>query len=67
MGLFDELQDMAGKAEKVAAEHPDQVKGALSKIEGVVDEKTGGTHHDQIVAAGEKAQEFIEKPSQPSS
>jgi len=35
LGLFDELKDMAGAVEKVASEHPDQVKAALAKLEGL--------------------------------
>ncbi|GAC1445825.1 MAG: hypothetical protein NVSMB55_28740 [Mycobacteriales bacterium] len=65
MGLFDELKDMAGAAEKAAAEHPDQVKEALAKLEGIVDTQTGGAHHDQIASAAAKAEEYIDKQSQP--
>lgn len=61
MGLFDELKDMAGAVEKAAAEHPDQVKAALSKLEGVIDEQTGGSHHDQITEAGAKAEAYLDK------
>lgn len=64
MGLFDELKDMAGAAEKALAEHPDQVKAALAKLEGVIDEQTGGSHHDQIAQAGAKAEQYIDKQAQ---
>ncbi len=57
--LFDELKDMAGP-EKALSEHPDEVKKALAKLEGVVDEQTGGTCHDQIVAAGSKASDYVD-------
>ena len=67
MGLFDELKGMAEAAEEAAAEHPDQVKSALQGLEGVVDKETGGTHHDQIVGAGAKAEEYIDKQAKPSS
>jgi hypothetical protein len=67
MGLFDELKDMAGAVEKAAAEHPDQVKAALGKLEGVIDQQTGGSHHDQIAQAGAKAEEYINKNAAPKS
>ena len=67
MGLFDELKDMAGAVEKAAAEHPDQVKQALAKLEGVSDDQTGGTHHDQIAKAGAKAADYIDKQGTPKT
>ena len=63
MGLFDEMKDMSEAAQKAAAEHPDEVKSALSKLEEVVDEKTGGAHHDQIAQAKQKAEAFIDERS----
>ena len=65
MGLFDEMKDMAGAVEKAAAEHPDQVKAALAKLEGVVDTQTGGTHHDEIAKAAAQADEYIDKNATP--
>ena len=67
MGLFDELKDMAGAVEKAASEHPDQVKAALSKLEGVIDDQTGGSHHDQIAKASAKANDYIDKNSAPKT
>jgi hypothetical protein len=67
MALFDEITGMAQAAEKAAAEHPDQVKAALSNPEGVIDEQTGGSHHDQIVQAGNKAEEYIAKQAKPTA
>ncbi len=52
---------MAAEAEKVLSEHPDDVKKALAKLEGVVDEQTGGSHRDQIAAAGSKASDYVDK------
>ena len=65
MGLFDELKDTAGAVEKAASEHPDQVKAALAKLEGVIDDQTGGSHHDQIAKAGAKAEEYVDKNAAP--
>lgn len=67
MGLFDELTGMVGAAEKALAEHPDQVKAALSKLESVIDEQTGGNHHDQIAAAGAKADQYIDQQAKPTT
>jgi hypothetical protein len=66
MGLFDELKETAAKAEKALAEHPGQVKSAMSKVGAVVDKKTGGKHHQQIVEAEQKADEFIVKKTKPT-
>jgi MT0933-like antitoxin protein len=65
MGLFDKLKKTAAAAEKELADHPNQVREAMSKVGGIVDAKTGGTHHNQIVQAESKADEFIEKKVQP--
>jgi len=63
MSLFDNMKDMAEAARKAAAEHPDQVKSALSRLEEVVDDKTGGQHHDQIAQAKAKADAYIDEQS----
>jgi len=39
------------------------VKSALSKLEEVVDDKTGGQHHDQIAQAKAKADAYIDEQS----
>ncbi len=67
MGLFDELKDMTGAVEKAASEHPDQVKAALAKLEGVIDDQTGGSHHDQLAKASAKADEYIDKNAAPKT
>ncbi len=65
MALFDQLKGLLGTAKKAAADHPDQVKSALAKVEDAVDKQTGGTHHAQIVKAGDKAEEYLDKPDRP--
>lgn len=67
MGLFDELKDMAGAVEQAASEHPDQVKAALAKLEGVIDEQTGSSHHDQIASAGAKAEAYLDSKATPKT
>ena len=51
------LGDLAGQAEKLAKEHPDQVKQGVEKAGEVADEKTGGQHADQI----DKAEQAVEE------
>jgi hypothetical protein len=61
MGFLDKLKKTASQVEKAVGEHPDQLKSALDKVEGVVDKKTGGKHHGQISKFADKAEDFIEK------
>ena len=59
MNFMDKMKGLAGKAEDLAAEHKDEIKGALDKAEGLVDQKTRGKYHDQIQKASGKAEEFV--------
>jgi hypothetical protein len=59
MGLFDELKGLAEAAEKAAEEHPDEVKMGIGKLAEVIDQQTGGQHHDQIAKAEQKADDYI--------
>jgi len=63
--LFDQLKGLLGTAKKAAADQPDQVKSALAKLEDAVDKQTGGTHHTQIVKAGDKAEQYLNMPHAP--
>ncbi len=65
MALFGQLKGLLGTAKKCAADHPDQVKSSLAKGEDAVDKQTGGTHHTQIVKAGDKAEQYLNKPHRP--
>jgi hypothetical protein len=66
MGIFDELKNLVGEAEDMAKQHPDQVKAALAKAEGVIDEKTGHKYTAQLQEGVAKASEFVEtKPTTP--
>jgi hypothetical protein len=53
-------KDLFGKSRKIAAEHEDQVTGAIDKAADVADEKTGGQYTDQIDTGAEKAKDFVE-------
>lgn len=43
----------------VEVESPSSDKALL--VEGVIDDQTGGSHHDQIAKAGAKAEVYIDK------
>jgi hypothetical protein len=60
MGLADKLKGLTNKAEDEAATHEEQLHKAVVKAEEAADRRTGGQYHDQIVAAGEKADTFVE-------
>jgi MT0933-like antitoxin protein len=57
--IVSELGDLAGKAEELAQEHPDQVKQGIEKAGQVADEKTGGQHTDQIDKAEQEAEKHL--------
>jgi hypothetical protein len=61
VGLFDELKGLAEAAEKAAEEHPDEVKMGIGKLAEVIDQQTGGQHHDQIAKAEQKADDYIDR------
>ena len=56
---MSEFGDLAGKAEELAQEHPDQVKQGLEKAGQVADEKTGGQYTDQIDKAEQAAEQRL--------
>lgn len=56
MSDFDSLKD---KASDLAKDHPDQASQGLDKAGDAVDQKTGGTHSDQIDSGVDKAKEGL--------
>ncbi|HSS10795.1 MAG TPA: antitoxin [Acidimicrobiales bacterium] len=54
MGFMDKVKGLFGG-------HKDQANQGIDKAAGVVDEKTGGSHTDQITSAAETGKENIEK------
>ena len=52
MGLFDKAKDLLGQ-------HGDKVEGAIDKVAGVVDEKTGGKYSDKIDQGAEAAKGVV--------
>ncbi|AEW96919.1 MULTISPECIES: antitoxin [Streptomycetaceae] len=57
MGFLDTIKGKLnrGKAEDLARQHGDQVKGGMDKAGGALDERTGGKYGDQIRGGEEKA------------
>jgi len=53
MGFLDKVKGLAGQ-------HADKVEGAIDKVAGVVDEKTGGKYADQIDRGAETAKGFVD-------
>ena len=56
---MSEFGDLAGKAEELAQERPDQVKQGLEKAGQAADEKTGGQYTDQIDKAEQAAEQRL--------
>jgi hypothetical protein len=54
MGFMDRVKGLMGG-------HKDQVEQGIDKAAGIVDKKTGGSHHDQIASAAEKTKEETDK------
>jgi hypothetical protein len=54
MGFMDKLKGMLGG-------HKKQAKEGVDKAAGVADEKTEGSHTDQITSTAEKGKEEIDK------
>jgi hypothetical protein len=59
MGFTDKLKDLKGKAEDAAAEHNEQIRGAIQKAATTADQKTGGRYSEKIEQAGAKADTFV--------
>lgn len=59
MGISDRLNDLTQKAKDAAAEHHDQILGAVQKAQVAADRQTGGKYQEQIAKAGGKAQEYV--------
>ena len=53
------MSDFFDKAKDLLAEHSDTVDDVVDKLAGVVDEKTGGKHKDQVRQGAAKAKEAI--------
>lgn len=61
MGLFDKLKGKTSDLKDAAADHADQIEDGIDKAAGLIDDKTGGKHTDQIDKAAAKAKDVVEK------
>jgi MT0933-like antitoxin protein len=63
--IFDKARDLISenteKAKALINEHDDKVDGALDKVAGFVDEKTGGKHKAKIAIGSAQAKAAIKK------
>lgn len=51
--------DFLDKAKDLAKEHGDKVDDILDKVADLVDDKTGGKHHEKIESAVDKAKSLL--------
>jgi MT0933-like antitoxin protein len=67
MGLFDEVTNLVGEAEKLAKQHPDEVKSALAKAEQFADDQTGHKFTSQLQEGAAQAGHFLDaEPAAPA-
>ena len=57
MGIFDKAKELAEQAEKLAAEHADQVEGGIDKAAGLIADKVG--HADQVEKVADALKERL--------
>jgi hypothetical protein len=55
----DAMSDLFDKAKDLLAENSDTVDGVVDKLAGLVDDKTGGKHKDQVRQGAAKAKDAI--------
>lgn len=61
MSFLDKAKQLADRAQGLAVDHADSVKGGIDKAGGLADKATGGRFTDKINAAGNKAAEQVSK------
>lgn len=52
MGFLDKAKDLMGK-------HEEKIEGAIDKVAGLADDKTGGAHTDKIEKGVDAAKDFV--------
>lgn len=66
MGLADRFKDLTKKAEETAAEHKEQIRGAVQKAGAVADQRTGGRYSERIQKAGAKVDTLVDRLDEPA-
>jgi MT0933-like antitoxin protein len=61
MGLGDKFKNLAKQAQDSAAEHKEQLRGAVEAVGVAADRKTKGRHTDKIARMGQKANDALDR------
>ncbi|WP_459549158.1 antitoxin [Nocardia sp. X0981] len=64
MSLMDNLKNLAGKGQEVAAKNSDKINQAVDKAGDFLDQKTKGKYSDKIQKGKEAARKVV-PPEQP--
>jgi hypothetical protein len=68
MGLSDKLKQFTEKAKESAAEHREQISGAVETASTIADKRTRGRYSDKIAKAASKTEAAVNRVAgQPSS
>lgn len=54
-----DLGDLAGKAEKLAKDHPEQTDQGIQKAADAADKESGGKYTGQIQGGEKKAEDYL--------
>jgi hypothetical protein len=61
MGLSDKLKQLGDKAKTSAAEHREQITGAVESAAVIADKRTKGRYTDKIHRATQKTESLVER------
>lgn len=61
MSFLDKAKDLAGKAEELAKDHPDQLDAGIDKAGDLVGKVTGGRFDDQLDSLADKAHGAVDR------
>ncbi|GAA1339837.1 antitoxin [Saccharothrix algeriensis] len=59
MGIGDKFDELKNKAKDALGQHGDKAEQGVDRASGVVDERTGGKHSEQVQQGAEKAKEGL--------
>lgn len=61
MGIGDKFDELKDKAKDALGQHGDKVDEGVDRAGGLVDERTGGRHSEQVQQGTEKAKEGLDR------
>jgi hypothetical protein len=67
MGLSDKLKQFTEKAKESAAEHREQISGAVETAGAIADKRTRGRYSDKIAKAASKTEAAVDRLAGPPS